>query len=166
MKKTIFIMIVAALMCVGGVQAQSAKQTLTIHEAPNPVADASLFDALLLPFRGKTVLVDVWATWCGPCRQANAAMKPVKEELKGKDIVYLYVTGETSPLATWEKMIPDLGGDHYRVSAEQWKKLINERGIEGVPTYFIVDKNGKVVFSQVGFPGAETMKTQLLKALQ
>ena len=78
----------------------------------------------------------------------------------------MYVTGETSPLATWEKMIPDLGGDHYRVSAEQWKKLINERGIEGVPTYFIVDKNGKVVFSQVGFPGAETMKTQLLKALQ
>ena len=93
-------------------------------------------------------------------------MKPVKEELKDKDIVYLYVTGETSPLATWEQMIPSLGGDHYRVSAAQWKKLGSELGLQGVPTYFIVDKSGEVVFTQVGFPGAETMKTQLLKALK
>lgn len=161
-------MLMAAMLMVGAIHAQTtpAKQDYRVHTAPTVVADAPLFDALLLPFRGKTVLVDIWATWCGPCRQANAAMKPVKEDLKDKDIVYLYVTGETSPLATWEQMIPNLGGDHYRVSAEQWQKLGAELGLQGVPTYFIVNKEGKVVFTQVGFPGAATMKTQLLKAMQ
>ena len=93
-------------------------------------------------------------------------MKPVKEELKDKDIVYLYITGETSPLDTWQNMLPSLGGNHYRVSAEQWNKLGSELGLQGVPTYFIVNKQGKVVYTQVGFPGATRMKAELLKAVE
>lgn len=154
----------AVSMLLGGIHAQtkSNKQEYRVYSAPAIVPDAPLFDALLLPFKGKTVLVDIWATWCGPCRQANSAMKPVKTELK--DIVYLYITGETSPQETWLSMLPDLGGNHYRLSAEQWDKLGRELGLQGVPTYFIVNEQGKVVYKQVGFPGATRMKTELLNA--
>ena len=87
----------------------------------------------------------------------------MKEELKDKDIVYLYITGETSPLKTWENMIPDIHGEHYRVTAAQWNFLGKSFNVSGVPTYLIIDREGNIKYRQVGFPGVKTMKEELLK---
>ena len=111
----------------------------------------------------KTVLLDFYADWCGPCRMANKTMTPMKEELKDKDILYLYITGETSPLKTWENMIPDIHGEHFRLTDAQWKYLSDAFKIEGVPTYLVVDREGNTTFRQTGFPGVEKMKEELLK---
>ena len=107
--------------------------------------------------------IDNWATWCGPCRMANKVMAPMKEELKDKDIVYLYITGEVSPQKTWENMIPDIHGEHYRLTNAQWEYLSKSFGIRGVPTYLIIDRKGDIKFKQTGFPGVEKMKEELLK---
>lgn len=146
-------------------EANKKKTGYRIHETPS-VANDKLFDSILALFRGKVVLVDFWATWCGPCRMANKAMKPMKETLKDKDIVYVYITGETSPLATWQNMITDIHGEHFRLTDEQWANLSKELQIEGVPTYFVVDREGNIDYKQTGFPGVDTMKTQLLKAME
>ena len=90
---------------------------------------------------------------------------PMKEELKEKDIIYLYITGETSPKGTWENMISDIHGEHFRVTNEQWNFLMSNLNIEGVPTYFIIDPEGNITYKKTGFPGVETMKEQLLKTL-
>ena len=129
------------------------------------VADEDLFASIIAPFRGKTILVDFWETWCGPCRSANQSMAPLKEELKDKDIVYIYLASESSPKETWENMIPDLKGEHYRLSEKQHDYLGNIFNIEGVPTYLIVDPEGNICWKQTGFSGTETMKVQLLKAM-
>ena len=97
---------------------------------------------------------------------ANKAMKPMKEELKDKDIVYVYITGETSPLATWQNMIPDIPGEHFRLTDAQWGYLRDQFEANGVPTYLIVNRTGNITYKQTGFPGAEVIKTQLLKALE
>lgn len=124
-----------------------------------------LFSAIISRFKGHVLLVDFWATWCGPCRTANKAMIPLKEELKDKDILYLYVAGENSPKDTWKNMIPDIHGEHFRLTSHQWKYLTDKFNIQGVPTYFIIDRKGNTVYQQTGFPGADTMKKKLTEAL-
>ena len=90
-------------------------------------------------------------------------MLPLKKELKGKDIVYLYITGETSPLKTWENMIPDIHGEHFRLTDAQWSFLGDKFDIRGVPTYLIIDREGNVKHQKTGFPGVAQIKEELMK---
>lgn len=146
------------------IELNKRKTGFTVNET-GQVSNEDLFPSIISKFRGHTLLVDFWATWCGPCRTANKAITPMKEELKDKDIIYLYITGETSPKGTWENMITDIHGEHFRVTNEQWSFLMSNFNIRGVPTYFVVDPEGNITFKQTGFPGVDTMKKELMKAL-
>lgn len=147
------------------IEANKRKSGFTVNET-GEVADKDLFYSMVSKFKGKVVLVDFWATWCGPCKMAMKLMKPMKEDLAGKDIVYLFVAGENSPKETWENMIPDIHGEHYRVTNAQWAYLSKEFSIQGVPTYLILDKEGGIKQKYTGFPGADTVKAELLKLLE
>ena len=144
------------------IEANKKKTGFRINEL-GEVADEDLFASIISKFSGKPILVDFWATWCGPCRMANKEMIPMKEELKDKDIVYIYITGETSPKGTWENMITDIHGEHYYLTDKQWRYLGDKFGVEGVPTYLVIDREGEIKYKSVGFPGTSKMKEELLK---
>ncbi len=124
-----------------------------------------LFNAITTPYRGKVVFVDFWATWCGPCKAAMRESEPVKKDFAGKDIVFLYLAGENSPKGTWEQMIPDIKGEHYRMTDAQWTYICNKCGVQGVPSYMIIARDGTPTHFQVGFMGADKMKEMLTKEL-
>lgn len=142
------------------------KKTGYTIQTVGEVGNEDLFASIISNYKGKVLLVDFWATWCGPCRMANKTMIPMKEELKDKDIVYLYITGESSPLGTWQNMIPDIHGEHFRVTNDQWKFLCDSFKVDGVPTYLVIDREGNVKYKQTGFPGVSQMKEELLKVIK
>ena len=131
------------------------------------VAPENTLQFLLDRYKGKVVMIDLWATWCGPCQMGHQKMAPVKEELKDKDIVYLNITSATSPFEEWKRQVNDIPGEHYYVSNEQFDALhALFKSLGGVPAYAIYNSKGEQVLQQLGFSGVEPLKEALLKALE
>jgi thiol-disulfide isomerase/thioredoxin len=144
---------------------QLTSQESVFFQKYDDVAPENILQTILDKYKGKTVVIDIWATWCGPCRAGHQAMKPMKEEMKGKNIQFVYITSPTSPLNTWQEMIKDIDGDHYYLTKEQYSYVLNKYESEGIPTYAIYDKNGNQTFKTIGFPGLEPIKTEIEKAM-
>ena len=130
------------------------------------ISNEDLFASIVSKHRGKVVLIDFWATWCGPCVAGHKAMRPMKAELADKDIAYVYIAGENSPKDRWEEMIPNINGEHYRLTHDQWNYFGKTFNVKGIPDYFILDREGNIVYRDQGFPGVTKMKEELLKALE
>lgn len=120
------------------------KGDYNVHEVEKSEGD-ELFDAMIDKFKGKVVYVDFWATWCGPCKLGIKRIVPLKEEMIDEDVVFLYITNQSSPENTWKNAIANIKGEHYRVSKDEWNYLVDKFKITGIPHYTLVNKEGDIV---------------------
>ena len=125
------------------------------------VAPENILQTILDNYKGKAVLIDMWATWCGPCRAGHKAMAPLKEELKGRNIKFIYITPPSSPPTTWLEMIKDIDGDHYYLTEEQNHHILQHFESSGIPTYAIYDTKGHQTYKSIGFPGNDVIRKEL-----
>lgn len=117
-----------------------------------------LFESMIAKFKGKVIYVDFWATWCAPCMQGIKEIAPLKEDMKNENVVFLYITNPTSPEKTWNAKIPNIKGEHYRVSDDEWNYLTQKFNIAGIPHYVLVNKNGEIVNPKLGFHSNDKIK--------
>ena len=125
------------------------------------VAPEDILQTILDKYKGKTILIDIWATWCGPCKLGHEKMKPLKEELSDKDIAYIYLTSPTSDYDRWKDYITDISGEHYFLTEEQLEAIFKQLQAHGYPTYAIYDTKGNQTFKQIGFPGNDVIRKEL-----
>ena len=129
---------------------QNKDITVSVKTVPQDISDGEkLLRHILEPYKGKLVLLDVWGTWCTPCKMALAHSKEEFERLAPYDVVYLYMASN-SPEESWKNIIKlyDLVGDniaHYRLPAAQQSAIENYLNIRSFPSYRLFDKEGNLV---------------------
>lgn len=125
-------------------EALALKSRLVSMTCETPeVAPEKLIEAIVAPHKGKVVMIDLWNTWCGPCRRAISLTEPEKSgELASPDIVWIYIADNTSPLKDYYEIIPDIRGLHYRLDKDQIEAVRSQFGVDGIPYYILVDRQG------------------------
>lgn len=138
---------------------------LKINETPMAIK-GNVVDAIVSRYKGSVVVVDLWATWCGPCMKAMSDMKPLKIELKQKGVIFVYITNRSSPKSLWASTIKTIGGEQYYLDGGEWDSLMEKYGFEYIPSYLIYDKNGSLKQKITSFPGIENMRGMIVDLLR
>jgi len=114
--------------------------------------DGKLPDAL----KGKVVIVDFWASWCGPCKESFPAMNDLQKTYADKGLVIVAVN-EDEEKSDMQDFLKDNAAT-FTVVRDAEQKLVGVAGIQTMPSSFVLDDTGKVRFIHSGFHGAETRK--------
>lgn len=72
----------------------------------------------------------------------------MKEQLKGKNVVFVYLTNESSPIDEWSKYVIKIPGQHYRIPNTLWNQIPN---LGSIPQYYLYNRQGQEVWQQTGF---------------
>ena len=109
----------------------------------------ALLKKIVEPFKGKFVLLDIWGTWCGPCKEALSHSTEEYARLKDYDIEFLYLANN-SPQDSWENVIKEynVSGDnvaHYNLPAEQQSAIERHLNVHAWPTYKLFDRDGNLL---------------------
>ena len=124
-------------------------------------------------FKGKVIYLDVWGTWCGPCKRELSYNPRLKQRFKDKDVVFVYLDMDPDEKdADWKKFIHLNGitGTHLRKSNAEiqqfWEELLPGKKEQLYPSYFIFDKTGKLVQADTKQPSdGEKLYTAIEKYL-
>lgn len=118
----------------------------------------------LSDFKGKVVLIDVWATWCGPCKGELPHLKKLEETFEGKDVVFVSISlDEPKNKEKWEAMVRDeqLGGVQLYGGGGS-TKIAQDFKINAIPRFILIDKKGNVVNATAPRP-SEPLLSKLIE---
>lgn len=115
-------------------------------------------------FRGKYVYIDVWATWCAPCRAEIPHLQKIEEKYHDKKIAFLSISvDEQKDYEKWKKFVNDkkLGGVQLYADKNWNSDFITAYGINSIPRFILIDPNGNVIDANAKRPSDSKLVDQL-----
>ncbi|MEZ4388846.1 MAG: TlpA disulfide reductase family protein [Candidatus Krumholzibacteriia bacterium] len=114
-----------------------------------PAKDFDLAD-----YAGKVVVVDFWASWCPPCREAMPFLSAMQEKYGDQGLVTIAVNLDQDPSAP-DKFIAQLNDQIIVVRDGEEGLIARKHNVTGLPTALVIDRSGKIVSTHVGFHKTE-----------
>jgi len=158
MKHIFFLLAIVAIALTANAQ---VADSMLNRKAPNfRLKDLDGKPVRLADYKGKTLIIDFWATWCQPCRHSFPAVKMAMEKYKtDPNVKFLFIdTRETAAdhESLVKKFLSDNNYPFYVVSDEtgddgKMNKVYKEYVMPGIPTKFFIDKHGIIRYQVVGF---------------
>ena len=107
--------------------------------------------------KGKYVYIDVWATWCGPCRREIPFLQKIEEKYHGKNIEFVSISIDVQKdFEKWKKFVSDkqLGGIQLFADKDWNSDFVKNLNITGIPRFILIDPNGKIVNADAERPSS------------
>lgn len=122
----------------------------------------------LSDYRGKCVVIDVWATWCEPCRRMMPIFHELQKDFRGKDVEFLSVcVGVWVESDKWLSLSKEFGIEKNNFFVTGWNSdFVKDYRISGVPRYMIIDKLGNIVNLDAPNPTTSRLKELILLTLE
>jgi thiol-disulfide isomerase/thioredoxin len=152
----------ALVLAAAGIAGAAAGGFLALREAPPPgaeapegvaalaFADASGRMRSLAEFRGKAILLNLWATWCAPCREEMPTLDRLQAKLGGPDFEVVTVSLDRSGPERVEEFLDEIGATHLPIYIADTVAVRRAVGIFGLPATLFVDREGREVHRIIG----------------
>jgi thiol-disulfide isomerase/thioredoxin len=139
----------------------------TILQSPD--GQKTTWEDLLHRYRGKVVYLDLWASWCGPCREQTPYYASLKGQFDKDSVVFLSVSIDAEP-GDWQEALRSLGlqGDAntFLLLDGRHSALNNALHIKGVPRYALLDRNGNMTDKDAPFPSDPKIAARIRALMQ
>ncbi|WP_103863646.1 TlpA disulfide reductase family protein [Aquimarina sp. I32.4] len=115
----------------------------------------------LSDLKGKYVYIDVWATWCGPCKAEIPHLKKIEKEYHNKNIEFVSISIDKRPqYEAWKKMVEqkELGGIQLFADNNWNSQFVTDYGIRGIPRFILIDPDGNIVSASAPRPSEPRLK--------
>ena len=127
-------------------------------------------EVALSDFKGKVVYIDIWATWCGPCKKEVPHLKKLEEAYhENKDIVFMGISVDVSKDKNkWESYLKseNLKGIQLFAGDAAQKGIMQPYKIKGIPRFMLIDRDGKIISADAPRPSSNEIKVFLDAALK
>ena len=110
--------------------------------------------------KGKYVYIDVWATWCGPCKAEIPSLKKVEKQYHGKNIEFVSMSVDSKKdHEAWKKMVADkeLGGIQLYADKSWDSQFIQDYVIKGIPRFILINPEGNIISANAPRPSSEKL---------
>lgn len=128
---------------------QGEFRNFTLLETPEPAPETRFFDGQELPlsladFRGKVVLLNVWATWCPPCVFEMPTLDAVQGRLGPEGLAVVAVSVDREGLDIVGPFLRDLAVRHLEIYLDPLSRLARALGVTALPTTYLIDAQGRL----------------------